>query len=104
MNAEELEKVLVDRGAYDVWFPESWTSIIEEIHNKLVGLDPKYRTIQIKQKFGGLRFYFSTENYDHAQEMQDFVDQKESQSYKICIDCGKPSTKYSGFYAVCDKH
>lgn len=104
MSPEELEKVLVDRGAYGVWFPASWTSIIEEIHNKLVELDPNYKTVQIKDKFGGLRFYFHTENFDKSDEMHDFVNQKEAETYKICIDCGNPRTKASGFYSVCDEH
>lgn len=104
MNAEELGDLLSERGAYDVGFPATWTPIIEDIHNRLVELDPNYRTIQIKAKFGGLRFYFSTENYDKAQEMHDFVDEKEALTYKICVDCGKPSTKFSSFYAVCDEH
>ncbi len=104
MNAEELAEVLLERGAYDVGFPSSWTSIIQEIHNKLVELDPNYRTLQIKQKFGGLRFYFATENQEHAQEMFDFVEKMEALSYKICIDCGDFATRHSGYYSVCDKH
>lgn len=104
MNAEELGDILSERGAYDVGFPASWTPIIEEIHNKLLKLDPDYSTVQIKEKFGGLRFYFHTENYDKAEEMHDFVNQKETESYKICIHCGDPQTKFRGCYSVCDKH
>lgn len=104
MNAEELENILGERGAFDVGFPASWAGIIEQIHNKLLNLDPNYRTVQIKEKFGGLRFYFATDNIENAQEMHDFVNEKEAESYKICIYCGKPSTQYSGFYAVCDEH
>jgi len=44
---------------------------------------------QVKEKFGGLRFYA---NYDHDKykKIQDIINAAESKSHKICEQCGKP--------------
>lgn len=38
--------------------PDEWYPIIIECHRKLKEIDPGYRASQIKEKWGGLRFYF----------------------------------------------
>lgn len=48
----------------------------------------KYRIMQIKEKFGGLRWYDSYSN----KEVWDIIGKYEQISYKICIECGKPAT------------
>lgn len=49
------------------------------------------RITQIKEKFGGLRFYVAAA----PKSIYDIIDKYEGMSYKICIDCGKPATKIS---------
>ena len=51
----------------------------------------KYRIMQIKEKFGELRWYdeFST------QDVQDIIDKYEDISRRTCLVCGKPATKMS---------
>jgi len=58
---------------------------------------------QIKEKFGGLRFYYSGgDDY-----MRGVVDMAENMSYVTCEDCGHPG-KYRGnkrwFRTLCDRH
>lgn len=51
----------------------------------------KYRIVQIKEKFGGLRWY---DNWSTAEVMK-VIKKYEHISYFTCIDCGKPATKMS---------
>lgn len=44
-----------------------------------------FRITQIKEKFGGLRFYFS----HGSRDMYDLISRYESESYKTCITCGR---------------
>jgi len=63
---------------------------------------PQVVVTQIKEKFGGLRFY-----YDGGNEYIDgLVSMAESWADHTCETCGKPATKKTTGYikTVCDKH
>ena len=34
-----------------------WADILQDAHDRIVAIDPDYNIVQIKSKFGGLRFY-----------------------------------------------
>ena len=53
----------------------------------------KYRIVQIKEKFGGLRWYDAGIPKDS--KIWDIVDKYTQISYKTCVVCGKPATKIS---------
>jgi len=44
------------------------------------------RASQVKEKFGGLRFYMTTS----TDEMDNLISEAEALSYKTCEDCGQP--------------
>lgn len=48
-----------------------------------------YRPTQIKEKWGGLRYYV----YASTPEIVDAISNAENLSYKICETCGKEGTK-----------
>lgn len=48
-----------------------------------------YRIMQIKEKYGGLRWYDAWS----PKSVQDIIDKYEDISFKTCISCGKPATK-----------
>ena len=55
----------------------------------------EYNICQIKEKFGGLRWYdngFPTEGYE---EYKEWLDKYEELSFKTCIDCGKPAKYFT---------
>lgn len=58
--------------------------------------------VQVKEKFGGLRFYMnqSTPFMDGA------ISLAEGLSYSICEECGAPGQRQPGGYiqVLCDKH
>jgi len=73
---------------------EGWLSLILELDEKLSTIDPNYAIVQIKEKFGGLRYYFDcSENTSEAdmEAMHELETKYEKLSYKVCEFCG--STK-----------
>ena len=78
---------------------EGWSSLIDAIFDRL----PEDAYIsQIKEKFGGLRFYVD----GVSSEVLDFVDEMENKSYEICEVCGLPGKPREGGWikTLCDEH
>lgn len=51
---------MADYSELDIWRSDPWWPAINRCHEALVAIDPDYRINQIKEKFGGLRYYYST--------------------------------------------
>jgi hypothetical protein len=63
---------------------------------------PQVEAMQVKEKFGGLRFYYSGgDSY-----IDGVTAMAESMSYVTCEECGKPGTQTSGGWiqTLCDEH
>lgn len=58
--------------------------------------------LQVKEKFGGLRFYTGPAN----QKFYDAIEEAERQSFQTCEDCGKPGKVRGGGWlrTLCDEH
>jgi hypothetical protein len=70
---------------------DGWKDIIERTHKKLVYIDPNYTIFQIKEKFGGLRYYYSTLfEYGGIEQdiMDDIVSAAELEASRTCELCG----------------
>jgi hypothetical protein len=81
MNREEIYTHFDERFEKQLWVPDSWLPHIWECHIKLKAIDANYVIHQIKEKFNGLRYYFTASN-DYSQElMQEIVDRYEKDSY-----------------------
>jgi hypothetical protein len=69
----------------------------------------QYRAVQVKEKFGTLRFYLDKAG---TQAMQALIDDAEKTSARVCDVCGKPGALRSGNPDVpmcwvrtrCDEH
>jgi len=61
---------------------------------------PHPRASQVKEKFGGLRFYMTC----GTDEIYDLTDKAEALSYKTCEECGKPGEERHGGWirTLCD--
>lgn len=92
---------------------DGWYSLIRDLSIKLepfvlaantVAIEDyeKIRVAQIKEKFGGLRFYV---NYS-SDEMNKLISDAESQSYEVCEQCGEPGTptKTNWIKTLCENH
>jgi len=103
MFSEPYGEVAVGEG----WWPivESLCSQIQhhiDWRTKYGNIVPQVVVHQIKEKFGGLRFY-----YDGGDEqVRGMVSMAESWASNTCEICGVPSTKQTTGWIknVCDKH
>lgn len=63
---------------------------------------------QVKEKFGGLRFYWHSENLpeDSYQRISGAIDMAEMRSEDICEECGERGDMRGPgwFFTACDKH
>ncbi len=64
----------------------------------------KFEVLQVKEKFGGLRFYITSA----SGKIFDLIDKAEDESYKICEICGKTGrlSLQNGYYyrTLCTTH
>lgn len=66
-----------------------WHQLIADCNKELSALDPNYRVLQVKQKFNGLRYYFTT-NSDNLKAMLEVTRKYETLSMLIDESTGKP--------------
>ena len=69
------------------WVGDGWRPLIEELDQQLSTLDSEYTIEQIKEKFGGLRYYISS-NSDNAKKLYELEREYEEKSFTICEECG----------------
>jgi hypothetical protein len=66
-----------------------WYQLIIDCHKELLALDPNYEVFQIKQKFGGLRYYFGTNDNAKRIDMHRVTRKYETLAYTTCEETGK---------------
>jgi len=82
---------------------DGWCDLIDDLcYNIQKYIDDNHLnqiyTIQVKEKFGGLRFYMDYE-YDYVSAL---IDEAEGKSYRICIRCGSTNdVKRNKIYTLC---
>lgn len=95
-----------DEPFYDFTYlddmPTGWRKafgkdMCEEIRRVLVKANylNKYRVVQVKEKFGQLRWYDDGAPSSIYRELQDIIYKYEEISERTCIRCGRPATKIS---------
>lgn len=82
--------------------PEPWHPIIRKLIEDLFKSGWDGVLTQIKEKFGGLRFYIA----GGSKEMFELIRKAEAKTKTICIECGKPATHTTECWVtyVCDEH
>jgi hypothetical protein len=91
---------------------DGWKKIVDYTHKKLKYIDPDYKINQIKEKFGGLRYYFdaSIEYGSLAYDiMNDIVKAAEYEASYTCELCGsqglskgvKTRNDHGWYYTYC---
>lgn len=96
MNHPMLEKYGIKYPICGFDLPSGWEKLVDELIAKLITVGWDKDLHQVKEKFGGLRFYVGyTTN-----EMEDMIDAAEGASLGICIACGSTEnvTQASGFW------
>ena len=79
-----------------------WYGLIKDLINELIELGWDKEIHQVKEKFGGLRFYVGS--VDDA--MQLVIRKYENRSYETCEVCGVPGQRRPGGWVatLCDTH
>ena len=80
-----------------------WYPIIKDLIDGLIKLGWDKNVIQVKEKFGGLRFYID----EGSDEMYKLIVGAEKKSYETCQVCGNSGElrKDIGWYlTLCDEH
>ncbi len=80
---------------------EGWKSLYEPLiaRCKAEGV----AVLQVKEKFGGLRFYVGGASDD----LYDAIEEAESKSFTLCEKCGDPGELRKGrgwWQTLCDRH
>ncbi|HEY9538796.1 MAG TPA: hypothetical protein VIS03_14490 [Kiloniellaceae bacterium] len=91
------------RSRYAPWFDgmpwgfevgDGWRALIEQLTaevSDIVGgpdVDPKPRVVQVKEKFGELRYYIRAVPASHADAIYEAVMRAEARSRRTCEACG----------------
>ena len=79
-----------------------WHGIIDRLVSDLFTLGWDGMLADVKEKFGGLRFYIGEESL----EMSARIDEAESESFQTCEECGAPGKARTGSWVktLCDTH
>ena len=79
-------KITEFKEYYKKYFPvgKGWRHLVEKLVDDIIEIDPEVEISQVKEKFGGLRFYIWGGN----DKIYKLIDEAETESYKICETCG----------------
>lgn len=82
--------------------PDGWHPLIRELHKKLIEMGWAGEVQQIKEKFGGLRFYVTGATEEEYALIHDYEDK----SLFVCERCGQPGELRRGGWCMtlCDEH
>lgn len=88
------------------WYKAFGEQMIDELNCLLEKwcFADKYKIVQIKEKYGSLRWYDSGIPQYMTEEYYQWLDKYETLSSKTCISCGKPATHMTKGYVrpLCD--
>lgn len=71
---------------YMYTWPGGWDDLVSQLIHDVASASDDVRILQIKEKFAGLRFYYS----GGGEEVSKLVDKAERESYTTCQNCGSP--------------
>jgi hypothetical protein len=95
------------RGGYGncISVGSGWEDLIDRCCAEVTANDPTAQVVQIKEKFGGLRFYLDTD--DQERLARSIIAKYEAEAERTCELCGKPghTRNYTKYYirTVCDE-
>jgi hypothetical protein len=64
---------------------DGWFKIVYDLSKKITKIDPNCEAVEVKEKWGGLRFYVNPTK----REVFDAIDKAEERSFHTCEECGK---------------
>jgi hypothetical protein len=79
----DKEKIREEMGYLEVG--DGWLDIVWDCHQAIKALNPDYKILQIKEKFGGLRYYCEG---DVIGDTGAIIDEAEARAAVTCEHCG----------------
>jgi hypothetical protein len=88
---------------------DGWLDIVDRLDRAITELVPDYQITQVKEKFGGLRYYIGSVPADRFDEVHRLISEAEAESLQTCEKCGSREgvTTSSGGYwirTLCPEH
>lgn len=87
------------------WIGPGWIPLIFDTHKQLSQIDNNYIVYQIKEKFGGLRYYAEPTEEKNIQLFVSIINDAEAKSLSICEICSNLAqvrkTNYT-YRTLCD--
>lgn len=90
LKIEELKKKIVPEYWKSIDVDEGWYQVVLDCDKELTEIDHNYQIFQIKEKFGGLRYYFQPSQSDTLAEMNKVVSKYEEIAARTCEATGNP--------------
>lgn len=90
-----------ERGFFGIW--NGWLGLVKEMMEDIIQMGWNKEISQVKEKFGGLRFYINSA----SNEIHNRITVAENLSYKVCEKCGEPGelrTDIGWYLTLCDTH
>lgn len=106
---EPIRKHVLPDDPYWCYVPDGWCGIVCKMNEHLEAIQPDYILHQVKEKFGGLRFYTHTPK--RANDEHDLfwiiVSYYEQFSFRVCDQCGERGSQWikGGYVRTrCEEH
>jgi hypothetical protein len=90
---EKLKNKIVPEYRKSIEVDEGWYQLVIDCDKELTGADPKYQIYQVKEKFGGLRYYTKPSNLDDKdilKRIADIIAKYEDVASRTCSATGGP--------------
>lgn len=78
---------------------DGWFDIISRLSEE-ISVFEDVRAEQVKEKFGGLRFYIDGCTEENHKQVYDIIAKYEDMSYETCEWCSKPGKRVSGGWVL----
>lgn len=88
---EKLKEKIAPGWMQVIQVDEGWHQLVIDCDRELSLFDPHYKILQIKEKFGGLRYYIKpSETCYEPRRIHDIIAKYEEIAAKTCEATGKP--------------
>jgi len=109
---EQIQKRIDAGRDCGSWIGNGWMDLVVQLDEQVAQLDPDYTISQVKEKFGGLRYYIAISegtSDENCKEIWNIIHEAEDKSFDICDICGQPGKRLNvadmGYIATrCEQH
>jgi hypothetical protein len=90
-QVEKLKEKISSGWMQVIQVDEGWYQLVVDCDRELSLFDPHYEILQVKEKFGGLRYYIKpSETCYEPRRLHDIISKYEEVAAKTCEATGKP--------------